>query len=168
MEAHFHHWIKNKKGSCDFLSHKWYKLAILTFFLRIVRYKCADARYKLTIMRKYQSFSPLRIGHYNWQLSFYLTILRKKSELWDKTCNSDFITRNCGFISHNSDFYVNSQLWEKSQNYEISRNYLFLLFIQWWKYTTIEQQKQSNQQKSNIMWVLWQLPVRLVLEGQFL
>ncbi len=21
MEARFHHWIKNKKGNCDFLSH---------------------------------------------------------------------------------------------------------------------------------------------------
>ncbi len=44
MEACLHHWIKNKKGNCDFLPHNSdffhrivrYKLAILTFFLRII------------------------------------------------------------------------------------------------------------------------------------
>ncbi len=82
----FRHWLKKKKGYCDFLSHNLY------FFLRIVRYKLAiarhkvailrnnvrTARYKLTILRTYQSFFPpqnyiTQFWLYNSQLRVYVS-----------------------------------------------------------------------------------------------
>ncbi len=113
MEACFRHWIKNSikyqmsylRLFIDFLSS--YKLAILACFLRIVRYKLTIAIYEAIIVR-----NKVRIVGYKLNSDFFLaiaslchtitkkkkriaslyqaiercklTIVWKKSELWDK------------------------------------------------------------------------------------
>ncbi len=66
MEAHFHHWIKNKKGNCDFyltIQTLWYKLAIASYKVRIVR--------------------PPKKQDFNFQLQVYISQIWKKSEFRD-------------------------------------------------------------------------------------
>ncbi len=91
MEALFLHWIKNKKGNCDFLSHNSdfflsqlrvyisqsklsYKYTILTFFLRIVI--SPVLRRKKTVLRITSLIS--HNSDFNSQLQVYIT------QLWDK------------------------------------------------------------------------------------
>ncbi len=85
----------------NLVSIGWYKLRIAKKNLRIERYKLANARKQFWLF-----FSELRV---------YISQLQVKSELWDINSQFwehiilfflsefDFITRNCKFISHNSE-----------------------------------------------------------------
>ncbi len=91
-EARFHHWIQNKKGSYDYLSHNyfflvcykvstvWYEHKIVgekTHKVAILTNKVKTARYKLTILTFFLRFVRCKfaIGSYKvrlWDTNLHL------------------------------------------------------------------------------------------------
>ncbi len=132
-------------------------LTILTSCLKIVRYKLAIVRYKVQLWGKKLSsefWHFLSIVSFVSQFyaiaSLYLPIMNtlhyfsklwvlipvlNNSQLQAYISQNDFRTRNCEFISHNSEKNVNS---EKSQIWEMkSHNYLCIFLIHCQKHAFI-------------------------------
>ncbi len=99
MEACFCHWIKNKKGNCDFLSHN------SDYFSHNCMIQTRNCETKLQFWEIKSELRDINYSEFFLRIEFI-------------SCNSDFITRNCKFIS---------QFWEKKVR--IARFFLAIVIL---------------------------------------